>query len=87
MRLNEKPLQPWVIIAKNGDVVAAHCDCMAGLGETCTHVGAVLFKIEAVVRIRERTTVTGVPAYWMIPNSIDKVVLIILFIKVIKHII
>ena len=73
MRLNEKLLQPWVIISQSGVVVSAHCDCMAGLAETCTHVGALLFKIEAVVRVREKATVTGVPAYWMIPSSVNKV--------------
>ena len=52
MRLNEKLLQPWVVVSQSGVVVSAHCDCMAGLAETCTHVGALLFKIEAVVRVR-----------------------------------
>ena len=73
MRLNEKLLQPWVLISQSGVVVSAHCGCMAGLAETCTHVGTLLFKIEAVVRVREKETVTGVPAYWMIPSSVNKV--------------
>lgn len=30
--------------------MAAHCTCMAGLGETCSHVAAMLYKIEAEVR-------------------------------------
>ena len=42
MRLNEKLFQPWVVIS------------LSGVAETCTHVGALLFKIEAVVRVRER---------------------------------
>ncbi|KAK9962094.1 hypothetical protein ABG768_019065 [Culter alburnus] len=46
---------------------------MAGIAETCTHVAALLFKLEAVVRCRETTTVTGQPAYWMIPSNITKV--------------
>ena len=75
MRLNEKLLQPWVVVvSQSGVVVSAHCDRMAGLAETCTHVGALLFKIEAVVRVWEKATVTGVPlpAYWMIPSSVNK---------------
>jgi len=28
-----------------------HCDCTAGLGETCSHVAALLFTTEAVVRL------------------------------------
>ncbi len=34
---------------------------------------AVLFKIEAAVRIRETKTVTDVPAYWMMPANVEKV--------------
>ena len=45
MRLNEKLLQPWIVISQSGVVVSAHCDCMAGLAETCTHVGALLLKL------------------------------------------
>ena len=29
--------------------------------------------LEAVVRVREKATVTGVPAYWMIPSSVNNV--------------
>ena len=29
---------PWTIAEKDGRILASHCDCMAGLGETCTHV-------------------------------------------------
>ena len=30
------PLHPWVIAHKDGTVQAAHCDYMAGLGQTCS---------------------------------------------------
>ncbi|KAL5457379.1 hypothetical protein EMCRGX_G034630 [Ephydatia muelleri] len=33
----------------SGTVVTAHCTCMAGLGEVCSHIGAVLFKVEACI--------------------------------------
>ena len=72
-RINETPLKPWVIIANDGQVCCAHCTCMAGIAEACTHVGALLFKIEAAVRIRGKKTVTDVPAYWKIPAGINKV--------------
>lgn len=35
------------MVDKEGIVLTAHCDCMAGLGEVCRHVGAVLFVLEA----------------------------------------
>ncbi|KAG9260834.1 uncharacterized protein LOC125804596 [Astyanax mexicanus] len=72
-RLNEPPLQPWVIVSSSGQVDCAHCTCMAGIAESCTHIGALLFKIEAAVRIRVTKTVTDVPAYWMMPTNVDKV--------------
>ena len=42
---------------------------MAGLGETCTHVSALLFHIETTARIRDSRTVTGEAAYWKIPAT------------------
>ncbi|KAA0202460.1 hypothetical protein HAZT_HAZT009240 [Hyalella azteca] len=70
MRPNEKLLKPWVVTDADGTIISAHYDSVAGVGETCTHVGAVLFKVDAIVRCREKTTVT---AYWMVPSSIAKV--------------
>lgn len=55
-RMNETPLHPWIIFEDN--VISAHCDCMAGLGESCSHVASVLFYLEAAVRLRESCTVT-----------------------------
>ncbi|XP_041952352.1 uncharacterized protein LOC121712273 isoform X2 [Alosa sapidissima] len=48
-RLSQPPLTPWVILAPSGEVVSAHCTCMAGVAESCTHVGALFFKVEASV--------------------------------------
>ena len=42
---------------------------MAGLGEACTHVAALLFALEAAVRMRETKTLTQSPAYWLIPPT------------------
>ena len=72
-RLNDAPLKAWVIVSSTGEVYSAHCTCMAGVGETCTHVGALLFKIEATVRCREVKTVTDKPAYWILPSNVNKV--------------
>ncbi|XP_077863509.1 uncharacterized protein LOC144347299 [Saccoglossus kowalevskii] len=72
-RMSEKPLQPWMIAKQNGSVLCAHCNCMAGLGETCTHVAAVLFAVEATVRIRDSKTVTDEKAYWLLPSSLKSV--------------
>ena len=50
--MNDSSLNPWLVIERDGSVVNAHCNCMAGIGEVCSHVGALLFSIEAAVKIR-----------------------------------
>ena len=62
-RLSATPLRPWVIVREDGSLLASYCDCMAGLGEACTHVAALLFVVEANVRVREMKTVTQEKAY------------------------
>ncbi|XP_055858219.1 uncharacterized protein LOC129920706 [Episyrphus balteatus] len=47
-RLNEKPLEAWVIIDNDGTVDSAHCQCKAGLYETCTHIGVILFGLQSI---------------------------------------
>ena len=50
-RLNENPHFPLVALNLKGTSVdTAHCTCMAGLGESCSQIGALLFKLEAGVR-------------------------------------
>ena len=73
MRLREKPLNPWSIVNPDGTIQASHCDCMAGLGEVCSHVAAMLFTVMEIVRIRDTQTVTQDPAYWKFPASVKKV--------------
>ena len=41
---------------------------MAGLGKSCSHVGALLFYVDATVRIRDSKTVTQEKAYWLLPT-------------------
>ena len=37
----------WVQTDIDGVVLCAHCTCMAGLGEVCSHIGAILFYVDA----------------------------------------
>ncbi|XP_047126518.1 uncharacterized protein LOC124807886 [Hydra vulgaris] len=67
--MNDVPLHPWIISEKSGNIVCAHCNCMAGLGESCSHVGAVLFHIESAVKIRNSKTCTDEKAYWLLLSS------------------
>ncbi|VDI32578.1 Hypothetical predicted protein [Mytilus galloprovincialis] len=51
IKIRDKPHQPWVCLAKDtADIYCAHCTCLSGLGEMCSHIAAVLFKIELGVR-------------------------------------
>ena len=33
-----------VALKRSGIIISSHCTCMAGLGEACAHVTAVMFK-------------------------------------------
>ena len=59
--MGEKPLMPWIIVEPSGEVLSAHCDCMVGLGECCSHVTLFLWAVESRVCIRD--SVTGILGY------------------------
>ena len=46
------------------------CQCMAGLGEVCSHIAAVLFYVDAVYRNK---AFTEIPCQWVIPSSVDSI--------------
>ena len=41
-------------------IKAAHCRCMVGIEEACSHIAAILFKVEASIREHIRTAPTEV---------------------------
>ena len=65
--LNETPLRPWLSCQIDGQVLSCHCTCKAGLGETCSHVAATLFYVDAVKRQKDQTACTSLPCQWNIP--------------------
>ena len=67
--MSEKPLTPLVVAERSGKILGLHCDCVTGLGETCSHVGSLLFAIESGVRIRDSMTATQKKAYWVMPTG------------------
>lgn len=72
-RTTDPFLVPWLITEKSGSVICGHCTCMAGLGEVCSHVSALLFALEATVKLRNGKTVTEEKSYWLLPSAIKKV--------------
>ncbi|CAH1233134.1 Hypp606 [Branchiostoma lanceolatum] len=49
-RVLDIPHNTWVCCHPTGTIKRAYCSCTAGLGQTCNHVAALLFKVEAAVR-------------------------------------
>ena len=54
-------------------MLAAHCNCVAGLGESCSYVASLVWEIEAGVRLRNSMMVTQKRAYWVMPSSVKDV--------------
>ena len=73
MRIREKSLIPWIVATKDGVIKAAHRSCQAGLGESCSHVAALMFSLDIKVRLRDSKTVTENTAYWMLPQAVKKI--------------
>lgn len=65
--LSTEPLEPWLLLNKDGKVEVGHCTCMAGLGEACSHVSAVLYYLEAAVRRRDGQACTDKENGWLPP--------------------
>ena len=57
--MSEKRLTPWVVSENSGKVLSAHCDCMAGCGQSCSLVASLLWATEAgSCKRRDSLTVT-----------------------------
>ena len=69
-RLSKKPLTPWIVSMTDGKIITAHCDCTAGLGETCSHVASLLWVLAVGIEKRESLTVTQKAAYWVMPPAV-----------------
>ena len=67
------PLKPWVLIKCNGAVLVGHCTCMAGMAETCSHVGAILYCVEAAVRIQKNVACTSKENKWIMPTPKENI--------------
>ena len=56
----------WVLLRKHtGDIVCAYCTCFAGLGQTCNHVAALLFRVDYAWKTGEcQLACTSQPCAW-----------------------
>lgn len=55
--MSEPPLLVWVLVDDDGSIETAHCTCVAGASEVCSHVGAVLFALEYITIYMRTTTI------------------------------
>ena len=71
-KLTIPPAKPWVAAKQNGTstVVCAHCSCMAGLGEACSHIAALLFTLEATTTMNQNTRCTSLPYLPSLPGHL-----------------
>ena len=85
--MNDTPLSPWIIGEKSGNIPAAHCNCIAGLCESCSHIGLVLFYIEYPTQIHDSKTCTEGKAYWLLPgyHSVEHKKCAILIFQQLRH--
>ncbi|KAJ8909797.1 hypothetical protein NQ315_015317 [Exocentrus adspersus] len=67
-RMTEAPLKVWLICEEDGSVRNGHCTCMAGAGEACSHVAAILYSLEYIHINRSNISCTDVKAYWKVPT-------------------
>ncbi|KAL7300295.1 hypothetical protein TKK_0006926 [Trichogramma kaykai] len=70
-RINAPDLLPWVILTSDGSVKTAHCTCMVGLGEACSHIAAVLFYIHC--QVQDSLSCTSQLCKWEVPKYSKKV--------------
>ena len=66
-------LKPWVILRTNGTVEVAHCTCMAGSAETCSHIGAILHMVETAVLIHNNTPCISLEDKWLMQAPIQDI--------------
>ena len=66
--LSAPSLRVWIGIKQCGEVICAHCTCMAGAGEACAHIGALLFTAEANTMIKRQHSCTSLPCSWLPPS-------------------
>ena len=67
-RVSATPVHAWVAVEQVGVVLYAHCTCMAGLGEACSHIAAILFILDANTRTKQMTSCTSLPCSWLLSS-------------------
>ena len=67
--LSVPAVKPWFTAENGGVVICAHCTCMAGLGEVCSHISALLFAVEANTHMQSNLSCTSRLCSWLPPST------------------
>ena len=54
-------LKVWVSVKQSGEVLYAHCSCMAGAVEACSHMASILFMLDMNTQIKQQFSHTSLP--------------------------
>lgn len=65
--------RPWALVESDGGISSAHCICMAGKGEVCSHVASMLFYLEAVVHLQQERSPTEDLVKWVLPTPVKDI--------------
>ena len=71
--VSASPLHPWVAAERCGIIVCCHCTCMAGLGEACSHIAALMFAAETYNRLNKDVSCISQACTWLPPTNIQNV--------------
>ena len=66
-----RQLVTLVICEEDGVMQSGHCTCMAGLGEVCSHIEALLFNLESASRVNKSCTQIG--CVWKEPRIVETI--------------
>ena len=73
-KLRDPPHKLWACVSKKDAVIkSAHCNCMAGMSGTCLHVAAMLYRVEAAVRLGLTNPACTAKSNEWLPNRTDVV--------------
>lgn len=70
--MNESFCKAWLIVLSSGAISSAHCTCMAGLGECCSHTAAIAFALHCETS-DEDSSCTDNLCTWNVPKSKRKI--------------
>jgi len=74
-QFTKNPEDSWLGIMSDSSIINAHCTCMAGIGEACSHVAAVMFYLMLTSEYNKRNfgedACTSLSCTWLPPSATE----------------